>query len=68
MNWLHTLVSVGLVLGAAFTPQIQAAISAHPQVAASLAAAWGVLGQILPHADPTAALPQTQAQSQSKTH
>lgn len=68
MKWLHTLGSIGLVVVTILAPQLQNTIASHPQIAASLAAAWGLLGQILPHADPTAGLTQTQTVAKSQSH
>ncbi len=61
MKWLHTLASIGLLAAGALAPSMQVLVMGHPAVAMGLTAAWGVLGQILPHGDPTSGLPQSKA-------
>lgn len=47
-KWLASLATVGGFALTVYTPDIQAAISSHPNVALGLMAAWSVLNHIMP--------------------
>lgn len=61
MKWLHTLGSIGLIAAGVLAPSLQVLVMGHPSWTLALSAAWGILGQILPHGDPASGLPQTVA-------
>ena len=59
MKWLHTIGSLAIVAVTILTPELQSVISAHPAIAAGIAAVYAILGQFAPHT-------QTETQAQSK--
>ena len=48
INYLPTILSILAALGAAFQPQINSAVVAHPQATAVIGALWGVFAHMLP--------------------
>lgn len=48
MNWLTSIIALVGAAVSIFTPQIQTGISAHPTVAAIIAAVYAIFAHIMP--------------------